>query len=211
MSHFKIDILFILLLICDICFSSEEEPKKAEPHPTEINYSGQQDTHWMVLQNDLAALKTKIDADKKTLDELILAQRVNSKNLPTDHAQQLKHKHQDFRKLNQEYNFKLKEFETKYPEKGIELGRIYKRKKVQTIEQMESNLMDQSAAQSSGQLTLDGRIQKINKKIKSQFQVVEPIKSADKKQHINTKTEESLEKSDQKTTPEVTDKLNIVK
>ncbi len=178
MSHFKkftAFFSFILFLNDHVLANEGKEESKPEQHEmisTEskavTDFSGQQDEEWMVLQSDLISIKSKLDAQRITVNELLLSKKNNKGRIPKDQVDQLNDEYKKLKDLLKDYNKRLSLFEVKYPEKGQLAGRQYSRKKIQTLDQMESSL------------TLDGRVRKINKKINSQFKVEEKSDAADK-------------------------------
>lgn len=202
-------LFFLLFILFGSVHASESKSEEAKPEESKsektlepVQYSGQQDTSWMALQSELTSLKNKVDSQKKSIDELLLLKKSGvQKNSKENDAVLLK-KHLEYRDLVKKYNLKVNEFETKFPEKGIDIGRIYKRSRTQTLEQMENNL------------TLSDRIQKINKKIKSQYQ----IKDSHEDPQVNHSEVDSRENNlpkdkslNKKPKTDVTDKIIIIK
>lgn len=208
MSHFKhfLKALLIIGLFSLNVLANEEKPEAAPAAgaPTETSeYSGQQDDNWVKLQAEVVSSKTKLDAQQAIVTELLLSKKNNKGRIGKDQVDQLNSNHQKLQEMIKEYNQKINSFEIKYPEKGQALGRQYSRKKEQSLEQMESSL------------TLDGRIRKINKKIKAQYGVEENSDLPEKKMpetNANKKSK-SVEKISQPVKPkdDITEKMIIVK
>lgn len=182
----------------------EATPAAAGAAPQEsAEYSGQQDDHWMKLQADVVSSKTKLDAQQAIVTGLLVSKKNNKGRIGKDQVDQLNSNHQKLQELVKDYNQKLHDFEIKYPEKGQTLGRQYSRKKEQSLDQMENSL------------TLDGRIRKINKKIKAQFGIEENSELPDKKmpQTSADKKSKAVEKISQPVKPkdDVTEKIILVK
>lgn len=208
MSHFKhfSKVLLVISLISSSAMAVEGKPEEvpAEGVSAEsAGYSGQQDDAWMKLQADVVSIKTKLDAQQAIVTELLLSKKNNKGRIGKDQVDQLNSNHQKLQEMIKNYNQKLNAFEIKYPEKGQALGRQYSRKKEQSLEQMENSL------------TLDGRIRKINKKIKAQFGIEEnselpekkvPQTSADKKTKPVDKISQPIKPKD-----DITEKIIIVK
>lgn len=209
MSHFKhfFKALLIISLLSLNVMANEGEKHEAAPAagaPAESSeFSGQQDDSWVKLQADVVSTKTKLDAQQAIVTELLVSKKNNKGSIGKDQVDQLNSNHQKLQEMVKDYNQKLHDFEIKYPEKGQALGRQYSRKKEQSLEQLENSL------------TLDGRIRKINKKIKAQFGVEEnsalpekkmPQTSADKKPKAIEKTPQPVKPKD-----DITEKMIIVK
>ncbi len=192
--------IFILAVFCfPILVLSQETEKKENNKDKE--YSGSQNEFWLKAQADISSLKSKIDAQQKSVDEILVNQKANAKNSDQEQRKNLIQKHKELLEMIKNYNKKLNDFEIKYPEKGIEIGRTYQRKKKQSIDQIEN------------QLTLEGRIKKLNKTINSQFQAypsgpVKPKENVSEKPHEALPSEIIIKK---KPKNDVTDKLIIVK
>ena len=161
MLHFKSFLKFFIFvsLFSLSVRANEQKPAAAEAPVESGNYSGQQDESWVQLQTELTSAKTKMDAQQTIVTELLVSKKNNKGRLSKDQVDQLSLNHQKLQDLIKKYNEKFQAFENMHPEKGQTFGRQYSRKKEQTLNEMESSL------------TLDGRIRKINKKIKAQFGV----------------------------------------
>ncbi|MBC7459024.1 MAG: hypothetical protein H7235_12135 [Bdellovibrionaceae bacterium] len=213
MSHFKQSLKALLIIglfgLNVMANDKKHEAATAEAAPEagatleSAEYSGQQDDDWMKLQDDVVSTKTKLDAQQAIVTELLVSKKNNKGRIGKDQVDQLNSNYQKLQEIIKDYNQKLNAFEIKYPEKGQALGRQYNRKKEQSIEQMESSL------------TLDGRIRKINKKIKAQFGVEQnselpekkmPQTSADKKTKPAEKISQPVKVKD-----DITEKIIIVK
>jgi hypothetical protein len=167
MLHFKyfLKSLLIVNLLNLSAMANEEkteakhEGAAASAHQASPEFSGQQDDAWVKFQADVVSAKTKLDAEQAIVTELLVSKKNNKGRIGKDQVDQLNEHHKKLQEMVKDYNEKLNELEIKYPEKGQALGRQYSRKKEQSLDQMESFL------------TLDGRIRKINKKIKTQLGV----------------------------------------
>lgn len=208
MLHFK-HFFKALLIISLFSLSATANEEKAEAAPAagapseSAEFSGQQDDHWVKLQADVVSAKTKLDAQQAIVTELLVSKKNNKGRIGKDQVDQLNSNHQKLQELVKDYNQKLHDFEIKYPEKGQALGRQYSRKKEQSLDQMENSL------------TLDGRIRKINKKIKAQFGVEENSELPEKKmpQTSADKKLKAVEKISQPVKPkdDITEKIILVK
>lgn len=205
-SIFKAFLIFILSLLSLKVMANEGAaqavPATGAPQES-TEFSGQQDDTWMKMQADVVSAKTKLDAQQAIVSELLLSKKNNKGRIAKDQVDQLNSNHQKLQELVKDYNQKLHDFEMKYPEKGQVLGRQYSRKKEQSLDQMENAL------------TLDGRIRKINKKIKAQFGVEDNSELPEKKMpqtSANSKSK-SVEKINQPVKPkdDITEKIILVK
>ena len=209
MLHFKhfLKSLLIISLFSLNAVANEDKaqaaPAAAAPQESAAEYSGQQDDNWMKLQADVVSAKTKLDAQQAIVTELLVSKKNNKGRIGKDQVDQLNSNHQKLQEMVKDYNQKLNAFEIKYPEKGQALGRQYSRKKEQSLDQLENSL------------TLDGRIRKINKKIKAQFGVEESSELPEKKmpQTSADKKSKAVEKISQPAKPkdDITEKIILVK
>lgn len=207
---FNFKILFVLVLFIASKDVQANEGAKPEGHgeaagssAVSPEYSGKQDDSWMKLQTELVTDKTKLDAEQAIVTDLLLSKKNNKGRIGKDQVDQLNEHHKKLQEMIKDYNQKLSDFENKHPEKGQAFGRQYKRKKEQSLDQMENSL------------TLDGRIRKVNQKIKAQFEVVEeskPQKKNDSENNssVNTKTPENASNKT-KPKPDITEKIILVK
>ena len=121
------------------------------------SFSGKQDQSWEKVQNELAALKTKVDAQSALVNSLI-EQKSNLRGEQLSaHLADIKKQHQKYGQLVLEYNKKNEEFLTRYPERGLKEKRTYKRVKIKTLESFEDDH------------TFRGRMNKLHKKVLSQY------------------------------------------
>ncbi len=203
-KHFFKSLLIIGLLSSNVMANEEKHEAAPAAAPQEsTEFSGQQDDTWMKMQADVVSAKTKLDAQQAIVTELLVSKKNNKGRIGKDQVDQLNSNHQKLQDLVKDYNQKLNAFEIKYPEKGQALGRQYSRKQEQSLDQMENSL------------TLDGRIRKINKKIKAQFGVEENSELPEKKmpQTSADKKSKSVEKISQPVKPkdDITEKIILVK
>lgn len=197
MLNFKQIFVVLLLIFCSSAWSKEEAPPVVTEQE-EIAFSGRQDEAWIKMQADLGIIKSKLDAEQNAVNELLVSRKTNKKSFTKEQLDLLNESHKKLIETTKNYNKKLNEFELRYPEKGRALGRQYIRKKALSLDEMESSL------------TLDGRIRKINKKIKSQYNITEKTEETEKKV---PKTEAENKSEPQKTKPkgDVTEKIILVK
>lgn len=154
----------------------------------EKNFSGKQTEEWLKVQAELTTLKGKVET-QKTLVENLLLQRAHSGGHEAggahegghaaaapaheggheaaapaagheggDDAETLKKEHATLIILIDQFNKLNTNFQNRYPEKGANPGRIYKRINPDDLDAMEN------------QLTAEGRLKRLDKKIKKQYQ-----------------------------------------
>lgn len=199
MSHFKQFVAVVFFILAQNASPNEDTSSaKSESSQSEVEFSGQQDESWMQLQTELGTLKTKLDAEQALVNELLINKKNQKSAIRKDQIDQLNQHHKKLIEQTKEYNQKLSDFEQRYPEKGQALGRQYNRRYTPSLGEMENTL------------TLEGRIQKINKKIKTQYSIPETSDSVQKKM---PKTDAEKTQSLKKTKPayDVTDKIIMVK
>jgi hypothetical protein len=187
---YSLKIVLFVLFSASVLWANEEPKKEAKQE----DFSGYQDDQWIKLQSNIGALKTKLDAQQVIVDQLILAKKTTNSATP-EQIEKLKQEHEKLKELTVSYNAQLKNFETRYPEKGLDFKRKYKRKKSLSLEQMESTL------------TLEGRVKKLNKTIYNQYGYKNPQAEQTKEE----KKQQSESKKGETKGSEVTDKLIIQK
>ena len=153
----------------------------ATPAAAEVKYSGRQTEEWLKIQADVVTLKGKVET-QKTLVEGLIKQRAHSAgHFSTEDAETLRKEHENLITMIDKYNAISTSFQNRFPEKGASMGRVYKRIDPENIDKMES------------QMTAEGRLDNLNKKIKKQY-----LKSAEVKVEKKTSApqkSESLEHS----------------
>jgi len=181
--------------------------------PLQESFSGSQTEEWLVVQNKLGQLKAKVDVQTEIVESMLKERREKSTDrISQDEVEKLKAEHVKLRQINAEYNALLTDFQFRFPEKGLETKRKYIRVENQSLEQMEDNL------------SIDGRIKKLNKKIQSQYPsqevtpsvdiAMDPSKIKKHKTPVGSKSPDaqSSQGSQKKdNTPDVTEKIILVK
>ena len=197
---FKFSLLIFFIAICNLA-NEGAEPEAGTTMPDK-EFSGSQTQKWSEVQAELSQLKSKIDAQTKTVEELLLAQKHNEGKVSSVDILKLKKEHEKLKSLTADYNEMLADFQFRFPEKGLESGRKYIRIENQSIEQMENNT------------TFEGRLKKLHRKIKHQYQVDDPEDNAKKKPTykpqklpVGSKGLDSIKSGE----PQVTDQINLVK
>lgn len=194
---FKSSLVFWVFLICASSFSQTVQPLP------EKEFSGSQTQKWSEVQNELGQLKAKVDAQTLLVKELLKSKKGHESKMSADDIGKLKKEHSKLQSLTVDYNEKLSDFQFRFPEKGLESGRKYIRLENQTLEQMEKSP------------TLEGRLKKLQKKIKKQYQAedsaaVDPKKLPTYKPikvPVGSKGLDSVKPAD----TDVTDQINLVK
>lgn len=157
-------ILFCLFFILGIHVYAESGSAASAEATGSVEYSGKQSDDWVKVETELSAVKTKLDAQKAQLDQLLDLSKKNQK-MTKEQMTLLNETFAKYKAMVQEYNEKLEAFELKYPEKGQAEKRTYQRLKVQGSEEV------------SYTSTLSSRIKAINKKIESQYGLKKIIKT----------------------------------
>ncbi len=138
---------FLVILFLSLAFKASGQ----------VSFSGKQSEEWMAVQNQLITAKGKVENQQKTVEALIL-QKENLKGAQlSEKIESLKQAHIELLRVINNYNTINSNFETKYPEKGAAIGRIYKRIDPTNIEMIESKM------------TLEGRLHRLNSKILKQY------------------------------------------
>ena len=197
---FKFSLLIFFIAICTLA-NEGAEPEAGTTMPDK-EFSGSQTQKWSEVQAELSQLKSKIDAQTKTVEELLLAQKHNEGKVSSVDILKLKKEHEKLKSLTADYNEMLADFQFRFPEKGLESGRKYIRLENQTLEQIENAP------------TFEARLKKLNRKIKHQFQVEESDEKTKKKPTYKTEKipvgSKGLD-SKKSNEPAVTDQINLVK
>ena len=183
--------LFVALTLATISFSALAQESKPVGEVQE-KHSGKQDQSWELVQNELAALKTKMDAQFAVVNNLI-AEKSNLKGEAlTAKMTEIKKQHQQYEQMVVQYNKKNDEFLTRYPERGLKEKRVYKRVKIKSLDSFEDDL------------TFRGRMNKLHKKVLSQY----PKSSGQDQNNNKSKTKADNSGESQKN---VTDQIQFKK
>ena len=198
---------FLFLFLNVICVESQAVGAKSKEttevvKEKEVIYSGRQNEEWVQVQAQITILKGRLENQRKTVEALIEKKTESSGAQQQALIEELKKAHIQWSNSIQQYNELSTTFQNKYPEKGGSVGRIYKRMEPSNIESLEQKM------------TLEGRLQKLNKKIKKQYSKtpVEVDSEVDKKIKKTTETATSQENPVKKTTEiQVTDQIILQK
>lgn len=195
--------ILITIFIVSV-FAQEESEKKmplkkdsAKVDETKI-YSGKQNEEWLTVQNQLTTLKGRVGNQKKLVENLILQKESVKGAQQTAVIDELKKAHLELIRLIGQYNETSTTFETKFPEKGGSLGRVYKRLDPANIDAMENKM------------TLEGRLQKLDRTIKNKYSKGPPKDETEnqtvkknKKNLINTDTGPQLKPPEVQVTDQI--------
>ncbi len=157
MSWVKLGVCFFLFSFSQLCSANEG---KSSPEGAAANnqaYSGKQDQNWEVVQTELAALKTKLDAQSVTVQSLIEQKAQLKGEALMMLVEDIKKQHQKYEGLVLDYNKKNDEFLTRYPERGLKEKRVYKRVKIKSLHGFEA------------ELTTKDHLQRVHNKILNQY------------------------------------------
>ncbi len=172
----------------------------------EKSFSGQQNEKWSEVQDQVGKLKTKVDAQTSIVNDLLKSKKNNGGKISNSEIDELKKQHEKLKNLTKDYNEILSDFQFRFPEKGLTSGRKYIRIENQSIEQMENNT------------TFEGRLKKLHRKIKKQYQFDDPDDNAKKKPThkpqkipVGSKGLDTIKSNEKSTDPQVTDQIDLVK
>lgn len=184
-----------------LSWSSEEPPKAEEAKggaKKEEIYSGRQTQEWVDLLNQLNAAKAKMEAQKKVVDDLLLSKQhtVDPKKVQ-EIVKKLTEEHKKLNENIQEYESMRSKLRYRYPEKGVKELRVYERVEARTLNEYENSF------------SVDARLSQAVEVMRNKYKSKEKNKkiSPESKQ---IKTKES-EKPQEKSNPEVTDSILMVK
>lgn len=204
MFKFSYIFLFVIYFCINANVIANEGSATSTDKPVVIEkeFSGHQTEKWSDVQNTLAQLKTKVDAQAMVVSELLRLQKNNDEKISNNDIDELSKQNEKLKKLTKDYNEMLSDFQFRFPEKGLESGRKYIRTENQSVEKIENSS------------TFEGRLKKLNRKIKHQYQAedsAEDIKKQQKLKSLKTSSESKKIDSKKNDEPQVTDQINLVK
>lgn len=173
--------------------------EKAQVTVVEGPHSGKQDHHWEVVQNDLAAAKTKLDAQAAVLGVLISEKSTLSGDALLAKIEEIKTQHKKYEQMVVDYNKQNDDYLTKYPERGVKEKRIYRRVKMKTLESFEDDV------------SVRGRMNKLHNKVLRQYPRAKKQHSTTAAKYETGPSPANTQPSAEKKAPEVTDKINFKK
>ena len=152
------DKLFLsLFLLSSAGYAQDKAGTPSDPSAIITTFSGKQSEEWMSVQNQLVIAKGKVENQQKLVENLIRQKETLKGTELTAKIENLKEAHIELIRLINNYNTLNSDFETKFPEKGAAVGRIYKRIDPANIEVIQKKM------------TLEGRLKRLNEKIKKQY------------------------------------------
>ncbi len=150
-------VLIVICAFCAVVLGEETAPAVSGTPPMPEAFSGKQSEQWMAVQSQLITARSKVENQEKIVESLIL-QKTNLKGPAlAEKIEALKEAHIELIRVIGFYNNLNSDFETKFPEKGAALGRVYKRIDPASVQKIESKM------------TLEGRLNRLNAKIKRQY------------------------------------------
>lgn len=150
-------ILLVLCFFSGAAYSEENVTVQNGGPNVPAAFSGKQSEQWMAVQSQLITARSKVENQEKIVESLILKKVGLKGSELAENIEALKAAHIELIRVIGYYNNLNSDFETKYPEKGAATGRVYKRIDPASIQKMESKM------------TLEGRLNRLNAKIKKQY------------------------------------------
>jgi hypothetical protein len=139
MSSLKL-IILILGLFSRPALANDQKESQEGAAPANENYSGKQDQHWEIVQTELGALKSKVDAQAVVVEGLMAQKSLVKGEELSVLAENIKQQHRKYEDLVLDYNKKNDEFLTRYPERGLKEKRVYKRVKMKSLNNFEADV-----------------------------------------------------------------------
>src|SRR3989344_3816396 len=139
-----------VFFVSPLLWAQDSKNEKAK----NISYSGKQSEEWMQVQTQLITVKGKVENQQKLVENLIMQKENLKGKEQSEKIEQLKKEHTELMRLIQHYNQLSLDFQTKFPEKGSTMGRVYKRMDTTNVEGIQK------------QMTLDGRLKRLSHKVK---------------------------------------------
>lgn len=203
MFRFKHLIIFIIFWAINLSAEEHGSAPAGNAEAVDKQFSGRQDENWTDIQSKLGVLKSKVEAQKSVVEEILKNKKNSEAKISKKEIDQLKIEHEKLKSITNDYNKMLANFQFRFPEKGLESGRKYIRIENQSLEEMETPT------------TFEGRLKKLNRKIKKQYQVEEQAPTIIHKKPTvpPVKTPVGSKSLDSKKTNEadVTDPIDLVK
>ena len=159
--------LVLILFFSQIILANSEPAHEKPPE----DFSGAQSDQWSKIQTQLGQLKGKLDNQEKVVTELLKAKRSVEGAITPAEIDNISKQHEKLAELTKDYNKLLEEFLFRFPEKGQAANRKYIRHENQSLDEMEKNL------------SLEGRLKRLQKKIKAQYDPDKEISSSTEKAH----------------------------
>lgn len=155
--------MFWLSLIFTQVLASGESDKKAEAGKKDpkqaVEYSGAQNEEWSKAQKDVQAAKIKFENDKKALVELMQAAETQE-NLSKEMLAKINESKKTVKASEANYLRFLNLYNSRFPEKGLDVGRKYER---QDAERDGIETVDEKPQ------GVEGKLRKLSRNIKRQY------------------------------------------
>ena len=195
--------VFVAILVGVSLRASEAPPPAAAgghgEKKEEKSFSGAQTDEWQQVLKDFSTAKVKYENELKTLEVLKSHFKESEESLTSKELEEIKKQTKAVKDAEENYKRYQYQYNMRFPEKGLEKGRTYKRKDVEETDGVEEKPH-----------TIDAKVKNLNKKINSQYGVrVKPKKTKlliDDRQKTRTEEQPELVPSDG-----VTNKIKLEK
>lgn len=154
-------------------FASDKpaEGDKAKMPAEDVAYSGAQNEEWSKIQKDVQTAKIKFENDKKALEDLKSAAKLQE-SLSKDSLAKINEATKTVKASEANYLRFLNQYNLRFPEKGLDVGRKYKRTDserdgVETVDE--------------GPLGIEAKLRRLNHNIRHQYLKSEDPKKKPKK------------------------------
>lgn len=200
MLSFKICIMFFLttLSLQASDGGGHEAPPAAEhgaAKKEEKDFSGAQSDEWQQVLKDYTTAKIKYEIELKNLEHLQKEASENEGNLTSKGLEEIQKATKAVKDAEENYKRFQNQYNMRFPEKGIEKGRKYKRN-----ESDEGGLGVDEKPQS-----LDAKVKKLNSKISTQYKLKNKNSKIDESQKKEIMSEDQLQKDG------ITEKIKLEK
>jgi len=133
----------------------------------EKTYSGSQSDEWQQVLKEYSTAKVKFENELKALEILKSKFKESEGNLSLQEIEEIKKQTKVVKDAEENYKRYQTQYYMRFPEKGLEKGRTYKRKGVEDVDGVDEKPQ-----------TIDQKVKNLNKKIGSQYGVKsKPAKS----------------------------------
>jgi hypothetical protein len=162
LSHKFLFLFFGCILVFNfhaIAVEKKETPKEGEKLE-EKTYSGAQSDEWNKAQKDLQTAKIKVDNDRDALEALKAAAE-KDEYISKDTLAKINEAKETLRKSEANYQRFLNQYNMRFPEKGLDVGRKYnrpdsERSGVETVEEKPQGV--------------EAKLRQLHRNIKKQYQ-----------------------------------------
>lgn len=162
---------WLSLILTQALASGGSGEKPAEAGAKEVKsavYSGAQNDEWTKAQKDVQTAKIKYENDKKAVDDLKHAAEMQE-NLSKESLVKIKEATKTMKASEANYLRLLNQYEMRFPEKGLDVGRKYERSDaerdgIETVEEKPQGV--------------EAKLRRLNRNIKRQYLTTEDANSA---------------------------------